>query len=55
MDAFIACHECDVIHRIKPLPAKGAAHCIRCGAVLYKHKPNSLDRTLLMNVTANKK
>jgi paraquat-inducible protein A len=35
-----------VIHRIKPLPAKEAAHCIRCGAVLYKHKPNSLERTL---------
>jgi paraquat-inducible protein A len=46
MDSFIACHECDVIHRIKPLPAKGAAVCIRCGAVLYKHKPNSLERTL---------
>ena len=46
MDALIACHECDVIHRIKPLPGKGAAHCIRCDAVLYKHKPNSLDRTL---------
>ena len=46
MDAFIACHECDVIHRIKTLPGKGAAHCIRCGAVLYKHVPNSLDRTL---------
>ena len=46
MDSFIACHECDVIHRIKPLAGKGAAHCIRCGAVLYKHKPNSRDRTL---------
>lgn len=46
MDSFIACHECDAIHRIKPLAAKGAAHCIRCGAVLYKHKPNSMDRTL---------
>jgi paraquat-inducible protein A len=46
MDSFIACHECDVIHRIKPLPAREAAHCIRCGAVLYKHKPNSLERTL---------
>jgi paraquat-inducible protein A len=46
MDSFIACHECDVIHRIKPLPGKEVAHCIRCDAVLYKHKPNSLDRTL---------
>jgi paraquat-inducible protein A len=46
MDSFIACHDCDLIHRIDPLPAKGAAACIRCGAILYKHKPNSLDRTL---------
>jgi paraquat-inducible protein A len=46
LSSIIACHECDLIHHIKPLPAKGTAHCIRCGAVLYKHKPNSLDRTL---------
>jgi paraquat-inducible protein A len=46
MDSFIACHDCDLIHRLKPLPAKGTANCIRCGAVLYKHKPDSLDRTL---------
>jgi paraquat-inducible protein A len=46
MDSFIACHDCDLIHRINPLPAKGTANCIRCGAVLYQHKPDSLDRTL---------
>ena len=46
MDSFIACHECDVVHRIKTLPSRGTAHCIRCGAVLYKHKTNSLERTL---------
>jgi paraquat-inducible protein A len=50
MDSIISCHECDVIHRIKALPGKGTAHCIRCGAVLYKHKPNSLDRTLAFAV-----
>ena len=50
MDAFIACHECDLIHSFKTLPARGAAHCIRCGAVLYKHKPNSLERTLAFAV-----
>jgi len=46
MDSFIACHECDLIHRIKPLPTKGVANCIRCGALLYQKKANSLDRTL---------
>ena len=45
MNALIACHDCDLVHHKKTLPAKGAAHCIRCGAVLYKHKPNSLERT----------
>ena len=52
MDTFIACHECDAIHRIKPLPAKVTAYCIRCGAVLYKHKPNSLERTLAFAIAA---
>jgi len=46
MESLIACHDCDLVHRIKVLPIKGAAHCIRCGAVLYKHKPNSLERSL---------
>jgi paraquat-inducible protein A len=46
MDSLMACHDCDLIHHIKSVPAKGAAVCIRCGAVLYKHKPNSQERTL---------
>lgn len=46
MDFFIACHECDLIHRIKSLPTRATANCIRCGAVLYRNKPNSIDRTL---------
>jgi paraquat-inducible protein A len=46
LNSIIACHECDLIHHLKTLPPKGTANCIRCGAVLYKHKPNSLDRTL---------
>ena len=49
MESFIACHECDLIHRVKPLPKKGIANCIRCGAVLYRHKPNSLERTLALS------
>ncbi|CAB1076776.1 hypothetical protein JY97_02710 [Alkalispirochaeta odontotermitis] len=52
MDSFMACHECDAIHHIKPLPAKVSAYCIRCGAVLYKHKPNSLTRTLAFAMAA---
>jgi len=50
MDALIACHECDLIHRVKPLPKKGIANCTRCGSVLYRHKPNSLERTLALSL-----
>ncbi|MGD9287272.1 MAG: paraquat-inducible protein A [Desulfobacterales bacterium] len=52
MNALIACHDCDLIHHIKPLPAKGVAVCTRCGAVLRRHKPNSLDRTLAFVVAS---
>ena len=50
MDAMIACHECDLIHRVKPLPKKGVANCVRCGSVLYRHKPNGLERTLALSM-----
>ena len=50
MSTLMACHECDLIHRIKPLPPKGVANCIRCGSVLYRHKPNSIERTLALSL-----
>ena len=50
MNTIIACHECDLIHRIQPLPQGGTARCSRCGAGLYRHKKNSLDRTLALTM-----
>jgi paraquat-inducible protein A len=41
-----------MVHRIRPLPQGGVAKCIRCGARLYQHKPNSLDRTLALTMAA---
>jgi paraquat-inducible protein A len=41
-----ACHECDLLQRVPPPPPGGAAQCPRCGAVLYRHKRDSLNRTL---------
>ena len=46
----IACHECDLIHQIQPLAEGATARCSRCGAVLYRHKRNSLDRTLALTL-----
>lgn len=46
---LIACHDCDLLHRISPLPRGGVARCRRCGSVLYRHKSNSIDRTLALS------
>ena len=48
--SMIACHDCDLLHRIKPLPDGTAAKCVRCGAVLYRQKKDSLDRTLSLTI-----
>jgi len=45
---LIACHECDLLHRMPPLPEKSKARCRRCGALLYVHFPETVDRTLAM-------
>jgi paraquat-inducible protein A len=50
MESLIACHECDLLHQRRPLPPDGTARCVRCGAVLYRRKQNSLDRVLALTV-----
>ena len=50
METLIACHECDLIHRVKPLPKKGVATCVRCGSLLLRAKPNSIERTLALSL-----
>jgi len=42
----IACHECDLIHDIPPMPARSTACCVRCGSTLFSAQANSIDRTL---------
>ncbi len=51
MESIIACHECDLLHQRQPLPPGGTARCVRCGSVLYRNKPNSLDRVLALTAT----
>ncbi len=48
--SLVACHECDLLHRLQPLPKGGVARCTRCRAVLTRHKQNSLDRTLSLTI-----
>jgi len=49
---MIACHECDCLHGIQPVPAGGKALCTRCGALLYHNIPDSIERALALNLAA---
>lgn len=48
----IACHECDLLQLLPTIPPGGSACCPRCGAVLHRHKRDSLDRTLALSLAA---
>ncbi len=50
-ELFIACHECDLIHRIGAVPEGETAVCRRCGSELLSHKTDSLDRSLALTLT----
>ena len=49
---LIACHECDKLYRYESIPAGSKANCHYCGALLYRHIPNSLDRSLALYLSA---
>ena len=48
----IACHECGLIQRMRPLPVGARACCGRCGAVLYRERRDSLHRVLMLTFAA---
>jgi paraquat-inducible protein A len=50
---LVACPECDALQREVPLAPHGSAACLRCGACLFRNKPDSLDRTLALVVAAS--
>ncbi len=49
---IIACHECDHLYRYELIPVGAKANCQHCGSLLYRHVPNSLDRSLALYLTA---
>ncbi len=42
---IIACHDCDLLHRL-PEQATGTLLCSRCGGVLRRKKPETVERAL---------
>lgn len=51
-DGLIACPTCDALHRLVAVPARGRALCRRCGTPLYRHLPDSLDRSAALYLAA---
>jgi paraquat-inducible protein A len=49
---LIACHECDLLQRETVLTGGATARCRRCGAMLYRSPPASLDRALAFTLAA---
>ncbi|MBA1191102.1 paraquat-inducible protein A [Pseudomonas entomophila] len=52
LQGLVACHECDLLME-KPVLSPGEkAHCPRCGYELYAHRPNVVNRSLALVITA---
>lgn len=49
---IICCHECGLLHRREPIPVGAKASCSVCGSLLYRHVPDSVDRSLALYITA---
>lgn len=49
---YSACHFCDTLHECHPVAEGSAAHCSRCGAVLYQNRPASLLRASAFSLAA---
>ena len=49
-DALTQCLECGLLQRNPPLPPGAILRCGRCGALLHRHRPQSLERTLALTL-----
>ncbi len=50
--SIMACHECDLLHRIHPLREGERATCSRCGAALFAKKRKSFEHTITLALTS---
>ncbi|MEZ4524441.1 MAG: paraquat-inducible protein A [Desulfobacterales bacterium] len=50
MSRVMACHECDLLQRLPAVSGNVTLKCSRCGAVLYRKRENSLERTLALTL-----
>jgi paraquat-inducible protein A len=50
--SVIACLDCDLLQRIPEVPDGASVRCPRCDKELWRHKPDSLNRTFALTVAA---
>ncbi|MEI7533211.1 MAG: paraquat-inducible protein A [Verrucomicrobiae bacterium] len=50
--SVIACQDCDLLQRIPEVPTGASVRCPRCDKELWRHKPDSFNRTLAMTLAA---
>ena len=48
---LIACHDCDLLQTLPARGRRGKVLCVRCGAVLHRYSPDSIDRSLALALT----
>lgn len=48
---IVACPDCDLLNRLEEC-SHASQLCARCGAVLYRPRPNSIERSLALTLTA---
>jgi paraquat-inducible protein A len=47
-ERWVACHDCDLLHRLGEIPEGSAALCGRCGGLLRKRQRKTIERTLAL-------
>ncbi len=50
--SLVACLDCDLIQRIPEVPTGASVRCPRCDKELWRHKPDSFNRTLALTLAA---
>ena len=50
--SLVACPHCDLLQRIPEVPTGASVRCPRCDKELWRHKPDSFNRTFALTVAA---
>jgi paraquat-inducible protein A len=50
--ALVACPDCDLLQRIPEVPPGASVRCPRCDHELWRHKPDSFNRTFALTLAA---